>query len=82
MEELVQLNLTEEESIILQAIVAVGITLNTENVTEKVLEDLDERMCSMNLFMDTWPEASGSLADKMTELVKVNAETIGVELPK
>ena len=80
MEEVIQLNLTEKESVILQAIIAVGITLRTENVTEKVLEDLDRRMYSMKFFMDAWPESSEFLANKMTNLVKISTETIGMEL--
>lgn len=76
MKEMIQLSLTEEESIILQALVAVGITLHTENVTAEVLGDLEKRTCSMKLFMHTWPEASGSLADKMTDLTKTSMEII------
>ena len=76
MKEIVQLNLTEEESIILQSLVAVGITLRTENITEETLKDLEKRTCSMNLFMRTWPEASSSLADKMTELVEASKKII------
>ncbi len=82
MEEAVQLNLIEEESIILQAIVAVGITLRVEHPTVEMLEDLKRRIISMKVFMYTWPEAGESLAGKMSELVKISAETIGVELPK
>ena len=81
MKEIVQLNLTEEESIILQAIVNVGITLRTENVTVEVLEELEKRMCVMKLFMHTWPEADGSLADKIVNLVETSAEHL-VELKK
>ena len=76
---MIQLNLTEEESVILQAIVAVGVTLRAEHPTVEVFEDLERRMNSMRTFMHTWPESSGSLADKMTELVKKSAEMIGVK---
>ena len=80
MMEMIQLNLTEEESVILQAIVAVGVSARTNEVTAEEMEKLQKRIHAMNLFMDTWPESSNSLADKMTELVKVSAETIGMEL--
>ncbi|HEC64534.1 MAG TPA: hypothetical protein ENI23_04500 [bacterium] len=74
MKEILQLNLTEEEAIILQAVVNVGISTRNGNTTTE--EDLKTRIYSMNSFMNMWPEASGSLANKMTELVKTSAELI------
>ena len=45
MKEIIQLNLTEKESIILQAIIYVGITLRTKDATksEEVLENLKKK---------------------------------------
>ncbi|KKN03205.1 hypothetical protein LCGC14_1109990 [marine sediment metagenome] len=76
MKEIIQLNLTEEESIILQSLVAVGITTRHENLTIEVLEDLERRVCSMRTFLRSWPEASKSLAEKMTDLTKTSMEMI------
>ena len=83
--EIVQLNLTEEESIILQSLVAVGITLRAEYPTVEVLEYLERRMNAMRIFMHSWPEASESLANKMTELVKISTKAVkkaGIDLTK
>jgi hypothetical protein len=71
MEEVIQLNLTETESIVLQAIVAVGIVIHLKNATA-----LQKEIGFMELFMDEWPEASESLANKMTDLVKINSEML------
>ena len=71
MKEVIQLNLTEEESIILQALTVVGISVHFKNAA--MLEK--EAQC-LEIFLDRWPEASASLADKMTDLVNISAEML------
>ena len=71
MKEIIQLNLTEEESIILQSLVAVGISIHFESTSM-----LERETRYMEFFTDKWPEASESLAEKMTDLVKVSAEML------
>ena len=68
MKEMIQLNLTEEESTILQSIVAVGVAV------EPVV--LERSMLIMKYFMREWPEANESLAIKMTKLVNINKDLI------
>ena len=65
MKEILQLNLTEEESIILQAITAVGIEIHLNGNTEATVE---EEVNDMERFIRKWPEADTSLARKMAEL--------------
>ena len=72
MKEIIQLNLTEEEVTILQAITNVGVAVRTGNTTTE--KDLKERIYYMNSFMNMWPEANTSLANKMTELVKISMD--------
>ena len=72
MKEIIQLNLTEEESIILQAIVAVGTAVHPLRDTEV----FERELRCMESLMDKWPEASGSLADKMIGLVDISMEMI------
>ena len=74
MKEMIQLNFTEEELIILQSIVAVGIMTHLENA-----EGLIRNTSTMNYFINEWPEASESLADKMTESVKVSMKLTEVK---
>ena len=71
MKEIIQLNLTEEESIILQAIVAVGISIHLGSMSM-----LERETRYMEFFIDKWPKESESLADKMTNLVDASAEII------
>ncbi|KKM65668.1 hypothetical protein LCGC14_1489050 [marine sediment metagenome] len=71
MKEIVQLNLTEEESIILQALTVVGVSVHFKNAAM-----LEKEAHCLELFLDKWPEASASLADKMTGLVKISREII------
>ena len=71
MKEVIQLNLTEEEAIILQAVAAVGIEVHLKNAT-----GLEESIRFMEAFINEWPEASKSLANKMTALVKASKEII------
>ena len=71
MKEVIQLNLTEEESIILQAIAVVGVSVHLKN---KII--IEREVHYMEFFMDKWPEACTTLADKMTELVNISAEMI------
>ena len=79
MEEVIQLNLTSKESIILQAIAAVGISMRDRKPTAEELEKLKSRIYYMKLFMNTWPESSGSLADKMVNLVEITREIVGIK---
>ena len=72
MKEIIQLNLTEEESMILQAIVAVGTAVHPLRDTVTFEKELH----CMKLLMDEWPEANGSLADKMVGLVDISIEMI------
>ena len=65
MKEILQLNLTEKEAIILQAITAVGIVIHLNGNTEPTAE---EEANDMERFMRKWPEADKSLAVKMAEL--------------
>ena len=74
MKEMIQLNFTEEELIILQSIVAVCIMTHLENA-----EGLIRNTSTMNYFINEWPEASESLADKMTESVKVSMKLTEVK---
>ena len=74
MEEMIQLRFTEEELTILQAIISVGVSVRNGNTTTE--EDSKERICYMNFFMKKWPEASTSLANKMTASIKVCQELL------
>ena len=67
MKEIVQLSLTEEESVILQSLVAVGVTTVSKNAPVLIRE-----IHAVEVFMKTWPEASISLANKMIELVNLS----------
>ena len=69
MKEIVQLNLTEEESVILQSLVFVGLT-TVKNVTNVTVRERE--IHAAEVFMKTWPEASTSLANKMVELVHLS----------
>ena len=71
MEEIIQLNLTEEEATILQSLVAVGIMIHLKDV-----EGLERNTITMEYFLDAWPIASTSLANKMTASVKVCMELL------
>ncbi len=67
MKEMIQLNLTEEEALILEAIVAVGISIHLKDAPR-----VERNTCFMELLLSKWPEASESLADKMIGLVDIN----------
>ncbi|KKL48666.1 hypothetical protein LCGC14_2323180 [marine sediment metagenome] len=71
MKKMIQLNLTEEESLILEAIVAVGISIHFKDASR-----VERNTCFMELLLSRWPEASESLAEKMTGLVDINMEMI------
>ena len=74
MKEIIQLSLTEEEAVILQAVVNVGVSMRNGNTTTE--KDLEERILNMNSFMNIWPEANTSLANKMTESVIVSMKLL------
>ena len=74
MKEMIQLSFTEEELTILQAFVAVGIMIHLGDE-----EAAKEEISIMNYFMREWPEASESLANKMTESVKISMKLTEVK---
>ncbi len=74
MKEIVQLNLTEEESIILQSLTAVGVSTVLKNTSL-----LEREIHAAECFMRTWPEASTSLANKMVELVYLSKSLLEAE---
>ena len=70
-EKIIQLNLTKEELIILQAMVAVAAAVHLRDVTR-----FERNVYRMESYMDKWPELSGSLSDKMTNSLEVILEII------
>lgn len=70
MKEIIQLNLTEKEAIILQSIVAVGMMVHLQ------IGDIEGEKYIMDYLIKEWPEESGSLAMKMTESVKVSMDLV------
>ena len=76
MKEIVQLNLTEEESVILQSLVFVGLT-TAKNVTNVTVRERE--IHALKCFMKTWPEANKSLAVKMLELVNQSKKLLEIE---
>ena len=65
MKEIVQLSLTEEESVILQSLVFVGLT-TAKNVTNVTVRERE--IHALKCFMKTWPEATATLSKKMIAL--------------
>ena len=75
MKEVIQLNLTEKELVILQALTAVAIAVHLGvDVTF-----FEKNFCRMESYMDEWPEASASLADKMSNSLEVTLEILRTE---
>ena len=74
MKEVIQLNLTKKELIILQAITATSVSAHLKDV---VL--FGRNMYRMEYYMSKWPEASYSLADKLTNSLEVTAEMLLTE---
>ena len=75
MKEVIQLNLTEEELVVLQALAAVAISVHL-GVDVAFFE---RNFCRMESYMDEWPEASASLADKMSNSLEVTLEVLKAE---
>ena len=74
-ERIIQLNLAEEELVVLQALVAVAIAVHL-GVDVAFFE---RNFCRMESYMDEWPEASASLADKMSNSLEVTLEILRTE---
>ena len=71
MKEMIQLNLTEEESTILQSIVAVGVAAYLKD-----LATFERNILFMEHLIKKWPEANESLAIKMMKLVNTSIDLI------
>ena len=69
LKEIIQLNLTKKELIILQAIAAVATAARLRDMIR-----FTKYMQCMEHYMNKWPESSYSLADKMTNSLGATTE--------